>query len=102
MFIRAGMLTSKARFDHLHGADRHQHLVMPDQRQRIQRSGRQYVDKRQVARGQEQLFVDGLDDDQQLQVASILSTHEKLVDTRRNRSAADPFVIALARSYLTE
>jgi hypothetical protein len=30
-------------------------------------------------------------------VSSILGAHEKLVDTRKNRSAADPFVIALAQ-----
>jgi hypothetical protein len=41
------------------------------------------------------LFVP-LDEEQQQHVASILSAHERLVDTRRNRSAADPFVIALA------
>lgn len=32
----------------------------------------------------------------QERVIEILGQHEKLVDTRRNRSAADPFVIALA------
>jgi hypothetical protein len=43
----------------------------------------------------EGMFVQ-IDDEQQVCVASILKDHEKLVDTRRNRSAADPFVIALA------
>ncbi|MGO9605152.1 MAG: DUF4411 family protein [Candidatus Binataceae bacterium] len=30
-------------------------------------------------------------------VAAILAAHQRLVDTRRNRSSADPFVIALAQ-----
>ncbi len=38
-----------------------------------------------------------IDERQQREVLSVLSGHEKLVDTRKNRSAADPFVIALAR-----
>lgn len=33
----------------------------------------------------------------QVAVQEILARHKKLVDTRRNRSAADPFVIALAK-----
>ncbi len=37
-----------------------------------------------------------IDEEQQRHVSSILSKHERLVDTRKNRSAADPFVIALA------
>jgi len=37
-----------------------------------------------------------IDEEQQRHVASILGKHERLVDTRKNRSAADPFVIALA------
>jgi hypothetical protein len=37
-----------------------------------------------------------IDEEQQQHVSSILSAHERLVDTRKNRSAADPFVIALA------
>jgi hypothetical protein len=36
------------------------------------------------------------DEDIQRPVSNILSCHERLVDTRRNRSGADPFVIALA------
>jgi hypothetical protein len=36
-----------------------------------------------------------IDDPVQLAVSSILAAHEKLVDTRTNRSAADPFVIGL-------
>ena len=35
----------------------------------------------------------------QINVSRILSTHERLVDTRKNRSAADPFVIGLAQIY---
>jgi hypothetical protein len=38
-----------------------------------------------------------IDDGIQIAVAGILSKYERLVDTRRNRSAADPFVIALAQ-----
>lgn len=37
-----------------------------------------------------------IDEEQQQHVSSILGNHERLVDTRKNRSAADPFVIALA------
>jgi len=37
-----------------------------------------------------------IDERQQEQVAAILASHERLVDTRKNRSGADPFVIALA------
>lgn len=37
-----------------------------------------------------------IDEEQQRHVSSILGKHERLVDTRKNRSAADPFVIALA------
>jgi predicted nucleic acid-binding protein len=33
----------------------------------------------------------------QVAVTNILSKHERLVDTRKNRSAADPFMIALAQ-----
>jgi len=33
----------------------------------------------------------------QVEVARILARHERLVDTRRERSSADPFVIALAK-----
>jgi hypothetical protein len=35
----------------------------------------------------------------QVEVASILQTHPRLVDTRKNRSQADPFVIATARVH---
>ena len=48
------------------------------------------------ARDQDGLFLD-LDEEIQVAVAEILADHPKLVDTRANRSAADPFVIALAR-----
>lgn len=43
----------------------------------------------------QELFVP-IDEDAQLIVSAILSAFPKLVDTRTNRSAADPFVIALA------
>ncbi|MCK5505032.1 MAG: DUF4411 family protein [Thermodesulfovibrionia bacterium] len=42
------------------------------------------------------LFVP-IDDDIQITVRTILHKHERLVDARKNRSAADPFVIALAQ-----
>lgn len=45
---------------------------------------------------QDGLFVD-LDQAQQACVAEILEMFPRLVDTRRGRSGADPFVIALAR-----
>lgn len=48
------------------------------------------------ARQRPDLFV-AIDDRIQIAVGDILSTHERLLDTRANRSAADPFVIALAR-----
>ena len=41
------------------------------------------------------LFI-GIDEEQQRLVSTILAKHERLVDTRRGRSGADPFVIALA------
>lgn len=43
----------------------------------------------------DKLFVP-IDEEQQRHVSAILAKHERLVDTRKNRSAADPFVIALA------
>lgn len=43
----------------------------------------------------EKLFVP-IDEEQQQHVSVILEKHERLVDTRKNRSTADPFVIALA------
>jgi Domain of unknown function (DUF4411) len=39
----------------------------------------------------------GLDAEIQQRVAAILAVHPRLVDTRKNRSAGDPFVIALAQ-----
>lgn len=44
------------------------------------------------------LFVP-IDDDIQIAVSNILEKHERLVDTRKSRSQADPFVIALAQVY---
>ena len=38
-----------------------------------------------------------IDDRIQMEVKNILARYERLVDTRKNRSGADPFVIALAR-----
>jgi len=49
------------------------------------------------ALGQEGFFVP-LDDAVQDAVSEILREYQKLIDTRKNRSAADPFVIALAKA----
>jgi hypothetical protein len=38
-----------------------------------------------------------IDEQIQLNVIALLASHEKLLDTRAGRSAADPFVIALAQ-----
>jgi hypothetical protein len=43
-------------------------------------------------------IVVALDTDVQQRVSAILALYPGLVDTRRNRSAGDPFVIALAQS----
>ena len=48
------------------------------------------------ARKQHDLFCD-LDSEQQQTVTEILARFPRLIDTRRGRSGADPFVIALAR-----
>lgn len=47
------------------------------------------------AKKRKRMFVP-IDGPIQQAVSSILAAHEKLVDTRKNRSAADPFVIGLA------
>jgi len=44
------------------------------------------------------MIVVELDTQVQQRVAAILKVHPRLVDTRRNRSSGDPFVIALAQS----
>ncbi len=43
-------------------------------------------------------MVVALDAEIQQKVAAILSVHPRLIDTRRNRSSGDPFVIALAQA----
>ena len=43
------------------------------------------------------MFVE-IDNEIQVVVAKILTDHRKLLDTRRGRSGADPFVIALAKT----
>jgi O-methyltransferase involved in polyketide biosynthesis len=48
------------------------------------------------AKEREEMFVP-IDSQIQPAVANILTQFEKLVDTRKSRSAADPFVIALAQ-----
>lgn len=45
----------------------------------------------------DKLFVE-IDDDVQQSVAEIMKDHPRLVDTAKGRSAADPFVIALAET----
>ena len=54
-------------------------------------------DVHEWALNQEGFFVP-LDDPVQDAVSQILQAHPKLIDTRKNRSAADPFVIALAKA----
>jgi hypothetical protein len=44
------------------------------------------------------IMVVALDTEIQQRVATILTAHPRLVDTRRNRSFGDPFVIALAQA----
>ena len=48
------------------------------------------------ARRHQSMFVP-VDEAIQIAVKEILASHRRLVDTRRNRSGADPFVIALAK-----
>jgi len=43
-------------------------------------------------------MVVAIDTEIQKRVTAILASHPRLVDTRRNRSSGDPFVIALAQS----
>ena len=47
----------------------------------------------------DQIFIDIEGDDLQLKMAELLGKYPRLVDTRKNRSMADPFVIALATLY---
>jgi hypothetical protein len=49
------------------------------------------------AKKNHQMFLP-IDDKIQIAVTSILKDHKRLIDTRRNRSGADPFVIALAKT----
>ena len=48
------------------------------------------------AKAQDDFFVP-MDDEIQDEVSAILAAHPRLLDTRRGRSGADPFVIALAK-----
>jgi len=57
---------------------------------------RQHDDVYQWASRRHQMFIP-LDEPIQLAVTSILASHPRLLDNRRNRSGADPFVIALAQ-----
>jgi len=50
----------------------------------------------QWVKGRPEFFVE-IDNDIQLAVQEILLKHKKLLDQRKNRSGADPFVIALAQ-----
>ena len=44
------------------------------------------------------VMIVSLDEDVQRRVIQILGSHQRLVDTRKNRSGGDPFVIGLALS----
>jgi len=48
------------------------------------------------AKSRNQMFIT-IDQPVQLAVQQILRTHSRLLDTRKSRSSADPFVIALAK-----
>ena len=48
------------------------------------------------AKEQEEMFIDIEDDRLQIRLTQILADYPRLVDTRKSRSTADPFVIALA------
>ncbi len=48
------------------------------------------------AKGRSHMFIP-IDTLIQMEVSKILKAHKKLIDERKNRSGADPFVIALAR-----
>lgn len=51
------------------------------------------------AKEHEVMFIDIEGDALQIRMGEILGKYPRLVDTRKNRSAADPFVIALASMY---
>ena len=51
------------------------------------------------AKERQDMFIDIEDDELQHRMVEILGRYPRLVDTRKNRSAADPFVIALASLY---
>ncbi len=51
------------------------------------------------ARDREQMFIDIEGEELQLRMQELMSKYPRLVDTRKNRSAADPFVISLAALY---
>ena len=53
-------------------------------------------DLHEWAKRREDIFLDITGDELQIRMADILGRYPRLVDTRRNRSAADPFVIAIA------
>jgi len=50
------------------------------------------------AKGQDGLWVP-TDSTVQIEVKNILKSHQRLIDTRKNRSGADPFVIAVAKVF---
>ena len=60
-FLRRSL---QALLDEFHGAGGHQHLVIAGQRQRVELRHRQDFDVHEIARGEEQLLVDGLDHDE--------------------------------------
>lgn len=51
------------------------------------------------AKDREKIFLDIEDEELQIRIQEILTKYPRLVDTRKNRSGADPFVIAVASLY---
>ena len=56
-------------------------------------------DLHEWAAERKEMFVDIEGDDLQIRMQEIMGTYPRLVDTRKNRSAADPFVIGLASLF---
>ena len=61
--------------------------------------GKREDDLYEWAKDREEIFLDIEGDDIQNRVIEILGHYPRLVDTRKNRSAADPFVIAVASVF---
>ena len=80
------------RLDHLIDGER---MIVPDQV--FDDLERQKDDLHEWVKKRSERLVVPIDDAQQLQVAEIMSTFEKLVESGSNRSGSDPWVIALAK-----